>query len=950
MPVGFFMTFIEQLIFVSIVISLTHYFYAMLKLPNKPLLTFLGLAFSLFSYAQNHSVSGIVQSVKTSEPIEYASIVLVNSADSSTTGFTFSEVDGKYTFDKLEAGNYFIEVLYTGYEIFRSPVVLDDTRDAVTINVKLSPSSKTLSTTFINAKRVPMAIRGDTIVYNPNAFTTKTNATVEDLLKKLPGVQVSKDGKVTTGGEQVVRVLVNGKEFFGKDPTKATQNIDANSLEKVEILDRKSDDAEFSGVDDGQREKVINLVLKKDANKGFFGKLEAGLGTEETYRGKGTINYFKDENQITAIGNLNNLNQNGFNWQEYYQMLNGQGSVSLGNRTVWYSSNDWLGSQNQGRQENAVLGTNAHLKLSKTSEIDVSYFLMNRTNDLTSEVRSENYLPGQTIFNESSYNTNTINGQHKGVFKYTLKPDSMNWVEVGFEADFSDGTGNTLSMSENRSNAGEGFLNTSMSRTEDLKFNNDLKASITWRHKFRKSKNSFNIQVGGEDNRMGDTSNWVTDLRLTETQFNPDEPFTTTDRVTGQGTVLYGLGRFNLGLDSFTNLTFMASNKLTIGALSMQRILLENDSLYTSQSPTIDSRYRTTIGEVRFNKNQRKKGWYKTVGLGVLSLGVNRELSEAGNQSFTDNYLFPYMSFWISHRQPNKHRLGIWFNTQENFPNPSQINPVQNPRNPISITQGVISLDPSVTYNWGGHFNKANRAKNRWVGFNVNQNLSLNPVVVDQLRTTGNETFTTYFNDKYTMWNNIRGEYGITLPKLNLELSASAGASNYRFFTRLNEELYLSNRTTLSIGADLEFETDFLEFYFEYDPDYTIQTGGFSGAEARYWQHNFYTEIVIPVTDRLEISSDFDVFYFEGGAVGGKQIVPVLNSEITFNLDTNGRWQVGLIGFDMLNQNQNIDRNFFSNSFMETRQNSITRFFMYNLKYTIRRGKKKQESGRRWRH
>ena len=223
------------------------------KLQTKPILTLIFLALSLISSAQNHSVSGIVQSGKTSEPIEYASVVLVNSADSSTTGFTFSEVDGKYTFDKLEAGNYSIEVLYTGYEIFRSPVVLDDTGLEVTINAKLSPSSKTLSTTFINAKRVPVAIRGDTIIYNPNAFTTKTNATVEDLLKKLPGVQVSKDGKVTTGGEQVVRVLVNGKEFFGKDPTKATQNIDANSLEKVEILDRKSDDAEFSGVADGQR-------------------------------------------------------------------------------------------------------------------------------------------------------------------------------------------------------------------------------------------------------------------------------------------------------------------------------------------------------------------------------------------------------------------------------------------------------------------------------------------------------------------------------------------------------------------------------------------------------------------------------------------------------------------------------------------------------------------------
>jgi len=242
---------------------------------NHSLFALFFLFLASTSSGQNVLVSGKVLDANEKLPVDYASVVLLKAADSTSAGFTFSEDDGGYHFKNIEPGSYVIQVFHTGFKLVSKAVTVAST-DVVVGTLYLEASAERLSTALIEAKAIPVVIRGDTLVYNPNAFKTKNNATVEDLLKKLPGVQVAKDGTVTTQGEQVIKVLVNGKEFFGNDPTKATQNIDAESLEKVEIIDKKSDDAEFSGVDDGSREKVINLVLKEDANKGYFGKLEVG--------------------------------------------------------------------------------------------------------------------------------------------------------------------------------------------------------------------------------------------------------------------------------------------------------------------------------------------------------------------------------------------------------------------------------------------------------------------------------------------------------------------------------------------------------------------------------------------------------------------------------------------------------------------------------------------------
>ena len=735
--------------------------------------------------AQNVDVEGKVLNVDKNSPIDYASVVLLNSSDSSSAGFAFTEEDGKYLFKNIETGLYIVQVFHAGFSLETRNVEVKN-ESVIVPTILLKASSEMLSTALIEAKAIPVIIRGDTLVYNPNAFKTKNNATVEDLLKKLPGVQVAKDGKVTTQGEQVIKVLVNGKEFFGNDPTKATQNIDAESLEKVEIIDKKSDDAEFSGVDDGTREKVINLVLKEDANKGYFGKLEVGGGTEETYLAKGTVNYFKNENQITAIGNLNNLNQNGFDWREYYEMLNGSGGINLGQRTYWYNQNEWLGSTDKGRQENGVLGTNVHIKTGEKSSIDGSYFFMNRRNQLTSTTTAENYLPDAVILSNSSYDANTTNGQHKGIFKYTWKPDTLNWIEIGAEADLSNGTNKTISLSENRTSFNEGgFLNTSMSRVNRGQFNNNIKSRVIWRHKMKNKKNSFNVQFGMENNNAGDTTQWVSGYSLNETVFSPTLPFQFRDAVSGSGTIMFGMYNMNFGLDSFNNLSFMLSNKMTVGDFNMQRLDLVNDSTYQNQSPDIETNYRVSKAQIGFARNGRKKkGWYTSVRAGLINIDVDRALTEAGDQRFQQNYLMPSLEFYLSHSKRNKHRFGTWFGTSEQFPGTNQINPIANIQNPIYTIQGDFNLDPYVNYNWGANFNKQNKAKHRYFYINTNHSFTPNAVMTSQIRDTNNISFTTYQNRKSTLWDGINFYYSFMVNKLNMEVGLSAGGNNYQFYTR----------------------------------------------------------------------------------------------------------------------------------------------------------------------
>ncbi len=177
------------------------------------------------------------------------------------------------------------------------------------------PKSKLLAEVIVKSGS-PIRIKGDTTVYTADSFKVREGANVEELLRRLPGIQVDKDGKITAMGERVTKVLVDGEEFFGSDPGIATKNLRADIVKEVEVFDKKSDQAEFTGIDDGVKDKTINLKLKDDKKKGYFGKIEAGGGLKDKYNNSIMLNAFKGKRKIAAYGIMSNTGKTNLDWED----------------------------------------------------------------------------------------------------------------------------------------------------------------------------------------------------------------------------------------------------------------------------------------------------------------------------------------------------------------------------------------------------------------------------------------------------------------------------------------------------------------------------------------------------------------------------------------------------------------------------------------------------------
>lgn len=272
------------------------------------------------------SVVGTVVDSTSRKPLLEASVSLLLARDSSLVTFGITDGEGRFVFPKVSEGQYRVLVTYVGYKSRARRVSVtknDPTADVGTI--ELVAQSNTLAEVSVQGEKAPIAIKGDTLEFNAGSFKTRPNAQVEDLLKKLPGVEVDRDGTVKAQGQEVKKVLVDGKPFFGNDPKMATRNLPADIIDKVQLYDQASEQSAFSGVDDGDREKTINITTKKDKRKGSFGQQTIGVGPQAgdrsaglaaRYSGRVSLNRFNNGQQISVLGMANNVNQQGFTAQD----------------------------------------------------------------------------------------------------------------------------------------------------------------------------------------------------------------------------------------------------------------------------------------------------------------------------------------------------------------------------------------------------------------------------------------------------------------------------------------------------------------------------------------------------------------------------------------------------------------------------------------------------------
>ena len=392
-------------------------------------------------------------------------------------------------------------ISFTGYREYIQPIRLSTTQSKFGLGtVYLHTDTSLLAGVILTTP--PIIIKKDTVEFRGSAFKTKPNATVEDLLKKLPGVEVDKDGNVTAQGEQITKVYVDGKEFFSNDPKLATKNLTAELVESIQVFDDMSDQAKFTKIDDGSRQRTINIKLKKDRKKGYFGRANAGIGTDQRYTGNISANDFNNKRQLTVLGGLNNVNKLGFTSSDIISSMGGMGGISAGggnrggNRGGGNGGNSGVNGAPNGNTETWNAGINYRNTLSPKLEFSGNYFSSNTNTIVASNSYRQSFFPGDSVsYNtEDSYNKNkSLNHRFNTRFEYTI--DSMNSIL------FTP----TFSVQHSESSSYDSIFTRAVSHTTDYKAIGgnsrqtnkrdgwNLGNNLLYRHRFNKPGRTFTI-------------------------------------------------------------------------------------------------------------------------------------------------------------------------------------------------------------------------------------------------------------------------------------------------------------------------------------------------------------------------------------------------------------------------------------------------------------------------
>ena len=901
------------------------------------LLTLLAVSVST-SVAAN--ITGIVKDLDTKEPLLEAAVKLVTANDSSFVAGTTTDIDGKFSLTGVKAGKYLLTVSYIGYADLEKPVTVGSSNLRLGV-LSLKEASHMLGEVSVVAVKTPIKVMEDTVEYNADSYHTQPNAVVEDLLKRLPGVEVGTDGSITANGKTISKFLVNGKEFFSDDPQVASKNLPANLVDKLQVVDRKSDMARLTGVDDGEDETVINLTFKKGMDQGWFGTAEGGYGTDDRYMGSFNVNRFWNGNQITLLGNFNNTNQIGF-------------TDSNGSRFRRFGGNN-------GITESRALGLN--FNVGKEEIIRVGGDIMWSNTDAKTITKQERqYLfEDYSTYSKIDKAVRDRGNNFRGDFRVLWKPDSFNTLE--FRPNFS------LNFNKSNDNEVTSYFNSSMDKVSDNTARSYSKGDsyefggrLIYSHNFKRHRGrSFSISGQYRYSNVTETGTSINDFIRYIMEEDPDntedssellnqysDNHTWSNRVMGQFTWTEPLG--NVANGNFLTFSYRMNyrwnnaDKLVYDIPDdyeydiMPPVILNPDGTFTTEEPNPDysNRYRNNS----FNQNIRL-GYKKVTKNANMEVGLalvpqmTKSIYLDNSAKNIDRWVWNYSPF-LRYRYKFGKRSSIQLNYRGNSSQPSmaQLQPVADISNPTNIIQGNPNLDPSFSHS----------INIRFQDFNMDSQRSL--MLMGDFQITQNSIISksTYFDDgkRQTTYVNVNGVWnGRLMNMFSMPLRNKKWSVSNHVFVNANHNIGFNNglrNTSLSFRINespgITFRPD--HFELELRPRYSVQTthnsvqknanqtvhsygGRFDGTYYTPWG--------------LTLQSDINYSATSGYAAGYDTRTWMWNATISQQFLRNKALTLSVKAYDLLNQRKNIRRNVTANYIDDTRYNALTRYFMVTLSY-----------------
>lgn len=885
---------------------------------------------------QTYDVRGVVvDSVKA--PIQGAMVVALTRTDSVIAAFATSGGTGGYILRRLAPGDYILQVTRIGSKPFRRDFAIVNANVVADTVMMFESGPVELDELVVNAEHIPIVNKPDTLEYNADAFKTRVNASVEELLKRLPGVTVESDGTITAQGKQVRQVLVDGKEFFGNDPQMATRNLPAAAVDKVQVLERKSDAAEFTGIDDGQEQTTVNLVLKENARVGYFGRAVGGAGPaprveasfagakadDARYTGALNLNRFSPETQLSIIANRNNVGQSGFALAQPIAMGGGRGGGGAGN----------LGS---GFSETMAIGVNGSRQFAPRSWIRGSYFLSTGDNRQQATT-DEQLLLGQTV----SANRNELATSASDNLSHRLNLNAQHafndWNQLRFRGNFSVGSNTSNNFSQQETLRPDGSLqNRAVSRvaTESDNFSGD--GRFTYSRRFNQAGRSIVAEAWGDLSEPDQLSNLtattdiaapgggVTTLDVLQSQRRESRTFTSGQRLAlteplGSGTVLEVFGQHRAISEDQD--------------FDVRDLVDGTEVPNTELSRAFERTYTYLQGGTRFSRNTAALRW--VVGLEVQSSDLQGTIigrDESIDNGFTN--LLPSANLRYQFNQGSN--LTFNYRTSTRDPSLNELQPFVDNTDPLRVYAGNPDLTPQFQHNVRADFRRFDQFSFRNIYLFANLGYNRNQIVQSREVDDQGRQFVRPVN-LGDGWNgSIGGSYGTPVRALGMQVDL-----DYNYSRSLGQELVNnveneSRTANHTVGLRVQnrakeiFDVSAGARWGFTDVAYSIN----SALDQSYLNSTYFGEGTWFLSETWSANVNANYQVFDQNLFGPRDNIFMLGASVGMQVFQN-RGEIRVYGVDLLNENNGISITS-SSSFIRERQTpTLGRRVMVQFSYQL---------------
>ena len=893
-----------------------------------------------------------------------ATIMLLLPKDSALVSYGRSGEKGTFEIKNAKRGPYLLKVVYVGY--FPYQQTIEPTGDGAVLDagsIKLKPITKELFEVVVRTAKAPMSIKGDTIEYNTSSFKVPPGSTVEDLLRKLPGVLVDPDGNIKAQGEDVKRVTVDGKSFFGADPKLATKNLAADAISKVQVFNDRSEQSKITGINDGKKEKTLNLELKEEFKKGGFGKVTAsgGPATNADARGeiKGNYNKFNAKQQFSVIGLANNTNQTGLSFDDY-QDFRGSNSFNWNDdadfgfggsgRSIYFGGDDESlgipigGNRGQGFSQNGAAGVNYNYDTKKT-KFSSSYYYNQSRQTLDIRRKRTNFLEGSSFTNNETSNQLTFGSSHRATIRAEKELDSLSTLIFINNTRVNHNTLDSRSLQQ-LFTANQLSPTTSTSAINGTGTDNfGMANTLLYRQKFLKKGRSFAISATNQINN----ADGLQDLNSRSQFFNAT-------------TVNEQLRVIRQNNNNATRRSQYKASLLFVEPLS-KRFFLESFYNFNLRYDKVDRNVFDQQAD-QFTRNDSLSRYYKNnylynrLGTGVrysfkgvnLSAGgavqqfkINGEYARSATAPIlstinrTYNLFVPNVSANIDLKN-NKYLYG-GYDVSVQLPSSRDLQPVIDLSNPLFITEGNPNLLPQLSHSVNAGFYKFDPGTFVNLSVNLTYRYNVNAIVYRQ--TIDPQTLVTRtIPVNITGGNNVSlyTNLGFPIVKTKATLNFSPSINTSRSITPINNQDNITNSQSYNVRTRLDLTPkDWFTFYANADIGISNTRYSISSSQNQQILTNTFTgDLNLKGPKDLYLNTNLNYRTYRNDKLGFSQQIPILNASVFKVLGKAKKAEVRLSAYDLLNRNLNVSQYAGQNYVSEERINTLARYFMLGFTYNMR--------------